>query len=221
VGLRSNFEACQQLMDRDLLGSRALAVVRDDFEQDQDRMHLDCVFSILSDTCCLMLEDMMGPDSPTRRLVDEYVKDPLSGKYALAREGVEFSEYMRGKGYTIIPISGEDQLKYGCNVLNLGQSTVVSVHEKTARQIARSPHFDGDVFFVEFDAITSMYGAVHCSSQVVKRSAARWDARATPAGPLRGKRRSGLGRTLDRRQGGGSGGSSGDELDEAAGAMHL
>ncbi len=35
IGLRSNMEACQQLMDRDLLGTRRLAVVRDDFEQHQ------------------------------------------------------------------------------------------------------------------------------------------------------------------------------------------
>ena len=59
--------ACEQLMSRDLRGARRLAVVRDDFEQHQDRMHLDCVFSILSDTCCIMLEEMMGPESPTRR----------------------------------------------------------------------------------------------------------------------------------------------------------
>ena len=30
IGLRSNFEACQQLMDQDLLGTRRFAVVRDD-----------------------------------------------------------------------------------------------------------------------------------------------------------------------------------------------
>ena len=35
VGLRSNFEACQQLMDEDLLGVRRLAVVRDEFEMHQ------------------------------------------------------------------------------------------------------------------------------------------------------------------------------------------
>lgn len=35
VGLRSNVEACQQLMDRDLLGTRRLGVVRDDFDRDQ------------------------------------------------------------------------------------------------------------------------------------------------------------------------------------------
>ena len=35
IGLRSNMEAAQQLMDRDLLGARRFAVVKDDFEQHQ------------------------------------------------------------------------------------------------------------------------------------------------------------------------------------------
>jgi hypothetical protein len=35
VGLRSNVEACLQLMDRDLLGTRRLGVVRDDFDRHQ------------------------------------------------------------------------------------------------------------------------------------------------------------------------------------------
>ena len=35
VGLRSNIEACEQLMNRDWLGTDRLAVVRDDFEQHQ------------------------------------------------------------------------------------------------------------------------------------------------------------------------------------------
>jgi hypothetical protein len=35
IGLRSNFAACQQLMDGDLLGTRRFAVVRDDFDQAQ------------------------------------------------------------------------------------------------------------------------------------------------------------------------------------------
>lgn len=35
IGLRSNIEACEQLMNRDWLGTDRLAVVRDDFEQHQ------------------------------------------------------------------------------------------------------------------------------------------------------------------------------------------
>ena len=37
VGLRSNMEAVSQLMDQDLFGCRRVAVVRDDFEQNQVR----------------------------------------------------------------------------------------------------------------------------------------------------------------------------------------
>ena len=55
---------------------------------------------------------------------------------------------------------------YACNVLNMGDSKIISVHANTARQIVRDPHFHGDVQVVDFTPITSMYGAVHCSSQV-------------------------------------------------------
>jgi hypothetical protein len=43
-------------MRRDLLGTRRFAVVRDDFDRHQDRMHLDCVFSVLGGNACIMLE---------------------------------------------------------------------------------------------------------------------------------------------------------------------
>lgn len=47
-------------------------------------MHLDCVFSVLGERVCIMLETIIGEESPSRRLVDEYVQDS-SGKYTLAR----------------------------------------------------------------------------------------------------------------------------------------
>jgi len=171
VGMRTNFEAAEQLMSKDLLGTRRLAVVRDQFEQCQDRMHLDCVFNILGKTCCIMAEDVMGAEAPFRRMVDEYERAPGPGKaYVKIREGVEFSEYMRGEGFNIIPISREMQLQYGCNSLNLGRGNVLTCHSGAARVIARSPHFHGDLEHVEFGSITAMYGALHCSSQVLVRN---------------------------------------------------
>ena len=164
-------------------------------------MHLDCVFSVLSDNVCIMLEEMIGNDSPTRRLVDEYTKG-ADGKYAQTLQGVEFSQYMKDNGYHIIPINPKHQLvscrwwgchcgprratggknraplpslqEYGCNVLNLGNERIISVHMETARQIVQSPHFHGDVQCIDYSPITSMYGAVHCSSQVVKRTPRRF-----------------------------------------------
>ena len=76
---------------------------------------------------------------------------------------------MAGEGYSIIPIAHEHQLAYACNVLNLGGSRVISVHAPSARQIVSHPAFKGDVRVIDFSSVTSMYGSVHCASQVVMR----------------------------------------------------
>lgn len=34
---------------------------------------------------------------------------------------------------------------YGCNVLNLGSSRIISVNPASARRIVKDPHFKGDV----------------------------------------------------------------------------
>lgn len=73
-------------------------------------MHLDCVFSILGDRVCLMMDEMMGEQSPTRRLVDEYVRLGPGTPYRLEKRDVEFSRYMRDLGWHIIPIKAADQL---------------------------------------------------------------------------------------------------------------
>ena len=191
-------------MEKDLFGTTKVAVVRDELECSQARMHLDCVFNIVGDDCCLLAEDVIGEDSPLRRVVDEYERTdgdpgplgrpsvwadcaaelrragsgsaaPAPGPlYQLKRRGVEFSRYLKDEGYNIIPISREHQLQYACNGLNLGDSNILMCHAATARQIVRSPHFHGNVQLVEFNAISSMFGALHCSSQA--RRSRRWPA---------------------------------------------
>lgn len=52
---------------------------------------------------------------------------------------------MRGEGFSIIPISHDHQLAYACNVLNLGNGRIISVHAPSARQIVKHPDFKGDV----------------------------------------------------------------------------
>lgn len=46
---------------------------------------------------------------------------------------------------------------YACNVLNLGNSRIISAHAQTARQIVRDPHFHGDVQ-VRCNTCTTMIG---------------------------------------------------------------
>lgn len=180
IGPRSDWNAVRYLLEEDLFGTETVAVVKDLFEKKQERMHLDTVFNILSDDCCIMMDEMIGEESPTRRLVDEYVYAPSTeletdgnkdrfGSYVLYRKDVEFSSFMGERGYGIIPVSGKEQLRYGCNVLNVGNENIISIEKTTARRIACSPHFKGTVEFLDFSAVTTMYGGVHCATQVVAR----------------------------------------------------
>ena len=85
-------------------------------------------------------------------------------------------------------VSHEDQLKYGCNCLSLGAGRVIAVHEGTARNIVQFKPFKGHVQYIDFSAITSMYGAVHCASQVLVRTPLP-STKTTDSGDVEGSRR--------------------------------
>lgn len=86
-----------------------------------------------------------------------------------------------------MPVKGADQLKYGCNCLNLGAGRIVSVHEETARQLVKFDDFVGNVQFIDWSPITSMYGAVHCASQVIVRAPLPADDEGTHRGGKRAR----------------------------------
>lgn len=170
VGLRTNLTAAEQLIANGWFGTRRVALVVDIFDRSQDRMHLDTIFNICSDTLCVMLDKAMGGASPIRRLVDEYVLDPEARRYTRRLMHVEFSEYIRAQGFEIIPVTNAEQLAYGCNHVNLGNSRLIGVNVDVARKIAQHPRFDGSMEVVNFSGITAMYGATHCAIQVIKRT---------------------------------------------------
>eukprot|EP01119_Soliformovum_irregulare_P002721 TRINITY_DN1297_c0_g1_i1.p1 TRINITY_DN1297_c0_g1~~TRINITY_DN1297_c0_g1_i1.p1 ORF type:complete len:907 (-),score=155.10 TRINITY_DN1297_c0_g1_i1:52-2682(-) len=168
VGHRSNMYAINHMLQNDLFGTRRVAVVKDYFDQDQQRMHLDTVCNIIGNKTMLLLETIIGTESPLRRLVDEYVQDE-AGKYILSKHDVEFSLYLRQEGWSVIPVTEEHQAQYGCNGLNLGNGKIISVDKSTAKHLARSDKFHGKIINIDFSNMTTMYGSVHCCSQVVAR----------------------------------------------------
>lgn len=95
----------------------------------------------------------------------------IHGQYQLVEKesNVEFSTFLLSRGFTIIPVTAEEQLEYGCNVLNLGNGRLISTEAESARRIAMHPAFTGTVEYLNFSAVTAMYGGVHCASQVVQR----------------------------------------------------
>jgi arginine deiminase len=55
VGPRSTYPAVHWMMERDVLGTEEVVVVRDDLERRQQAMHLDCCFNIVSTWFSILL----------------------------------------------------------------------------------------------------------------------------------------------------------------------
>eukprot|EP01098_Paradermamoeba_levis_P014384 TRINITY_DN6845_c0_g1_i3.p1 TRINITY_DN6845_c0_g1~~TRINITY_DN6845_c0_g1_i3.p1 ORF type:complete len:637 (+),score=196.25 TRINITY_DN6845_c0_g1_i3:171-1913(+) len=128
--------------------------------------------NIIGRKCALILDITMGAESPLRRLVDEYTQD-MYGIYHLTKHDVEFSQYLLDEGYSLIPITDENQRNYGCNCLNIGNGTIIAVDKTTSKTLAKSPYFDGKISVIDFRNMSNMYGSVHCCSQVVSRKRAQ------------------------------------------------
>ena len=73
---------------------------------------------------------------------------------SIRRSGIPFDEYLNINGFHIVSVSAEDQLSYGCNCLNLGNSHIVCVNNKTARDIAKTTQMKGLIEYLDFSAIT-------------------------------------------------------------------
>lgn len=184
VGTRSTYGAVRWIMRQDWFGTSRVVVVRDDFDKSQDRMHLDCVFNVIGRKSCVMLSSMIDakPGDKSIRIADIWERrsdktaetekaDGDCGMYRLARPDVEFSALLKEWGWNIVPITPQEQLEYGCNVLNLGNGRLISTEAKSARRVA-TQDFVTSVEHIDFSAVTAMYGGVHCASQVVHRSSA-------------------------------------------------
>jgi len=169
MGLRTNMFAVNYCMDNDLFGTKRVAVVKDPFDWSQERMHLDTVFNIVNRSVVVLLETVIGGNSEIRRVVDVYEQSESDKKYRLVRSDVEFSEYLTELGYHIIPLSLKDHQNYGLNFLNIGNGDIICPDVESARKIARSEYVHGRIEVVDYKNIARMYGAVHCSTQVLVR----------------------------------------------------
>lgn len=189
VGLRSNYEAVYQLMEKNLVGARRVVIVDDSVDLDQQRMHLDTIFNIVSTSprrVAVMLDAVMAGGRLPQRTVVEYVRDDVSATYRRVDDtmGMEFSTYLKEKlNFDVVPVTEQQQADYLINFINMGRNRIVSVHPDLHALLRSHGVDDIDVKYVEFDQCTSMFGAARCCSQVFRApNAGMWraDDRAEP-----------------------------------------
>ena len=181
VGLRTSMKGAEYLMENDLLGTRYMAIIYDDEDKDQQRMHLDTYFNILSDEYVIVLDfDEVQKFYPNKKigrkvyLYDNEAKYPIEsnnrdipkkvGKYKLIKIYNKLYTFLEEKlKYKLIKIMHQQQIDYIINFLNIGNNEIISVN-KDLKLFEKQTNTK--IMFLEFRPILNMYGAMHCITQV-------------------------------------------------------
>ena len=172
TGLRTNFAAAKQLMEKDLIGTNRFIVVEDLVDCDQQRMHLDTYFNVVDEKLCVCLQDIARDNPRFLRNVREFVRTD-KGKYEeKTKEKIPFGQWLKKEGFTVVEATNKQQEEYFINLLHLGKdkngnNKVFTINPDVENAI-RKAGFKGDVFYQDFAQITAMYGGAHCATQVLR-----------------------------------------------------
>jgi len=171
IGLRTNFEAVKQLLMHDAYGTDEVVVVKDLFDQDMNRMHLDTIFNIVGKNQVLLLEDVLTDDK-MRRLVDVYARrektEGTVGPYKKIVSDKDFGEFLRERRFEVIKVTDKEQKLFAVNILNVGNGTIITPYNGSDYS-ARLSEAGIKAVFVDFNNLSRGWGAAHCMTQVISR----------------------------------------------------
>ena len=171
-GMRTNEEGIRQIMEADAFGHDTIVVVHD-HKRWQMQMHLDTHFNIIDRDLCTMVSSRLNarPGEPEFNTCDIYARAPGTHPYSLQQKEVPFVEYMRGRGYEIIPIDSEDEMHYANNYLTIEPRHIMAVAGQSEAYQQRLAAAGVTVEWVPLESLIDGYGAAHCMTQVMKREA--------------------------------------------------
>lgn len=172
-GLRTNAEGIRQLLDHQVFGTPRVAVVKDDW-LNQEEMHLDTYFNIIGPRLAVMVDlrmDVPGREPEVKGVhsrVDLYQLGPNG--YTLEKRDMDFQQFLeKDLGFTVIPVSRRDQNLYGVNFLTYAPGKVFAIDGVSAEYKQALRKNGVDAVWMDFDELTKGYGAAHCTTQVLRR----------------------------------------------------
>ena len=179
-GFRSDIVGANYLMEKDLLGTRYMALCYDENDKDQQRMHLDTYFNILNDNNALVIDfDEVGKHE--NKKIDRRVyyfdnnkdakeitsdRDMIKnkvGEYKLIKIYDSFYKFLDDMKFNYVKITHQEQKEYMINFLNIGNNTVISVNKDLEKKVK---DFGITVKYFDCQPILNMYGGMHCMTQV-------------------------------------------------------
>ena len=168
-GMRTNIEAIKQIMSADAFGHDTIAVVND-HKWWQMQMHLDTYFNIIDKDLCTLVESRYyaKKGDPEWVTVDLYTRKPGAKEYALTQKEIPFVEFLKKRGFEIIPIKPEDELHYANNFLTIAPRHIMAVGNQS-EELQKALSENGvKVEWIPLETLIKGYGAAHCMTQVIR-----------------------------------------------------
>ncbi len=170
-GMRTNDEGIRQLLEADAFGHDTVVVVRD-HKFWQMQMHLDTHFNIIDRNLCTMVRSRLEakPGQPEFNTCDIWVRKPGKVKYSLWKKDKPFVEYIKSRGFTIIPIDYDDEMHYANNFLTIAPRHIMAVGGQSEELQQRFRDAGVTVEWIPLESLIDGYGAAHCMTQVLQRA---------------------------------------------------
>jgi arginine deiminase len=168
-GMRTNIEAIKQIMSADAFGHDTIAFVNDR-KWWQMQMHLDTYFNIIDKDLCTLVESRYyaKKGDPEWVTVDLYTRKPGAKEYALTQKEIPFVEFLKKRGFEIIPIKPEDELHYANNFLTIAPRHIMAVGNQS-EELQKALSENGvKVEWIPLETLIKGYGAAHCMTQVIR-----------------------------------------------------
>ena len=171
-GMRTNDEGIRQLIEADAFGHDTVVVVRD-HKLWQMQMHLDTHFNIIDKDLCTMVSSRLNahPGDPEYNTCDIWARKPGTKEYALWKQDQPFVEFIRGRGFQIIPIDYDDEMHYANNFLTIAPRHIMAVGGQSEELQQRFRDAGVNVEWIPLESLIDGYGAAHCMTQVLQREA--------------------------------------------------
>ena len=171
-GMRTNDEGIRQMMESDAFGHDTIVVVRD-HKLWQMQMHLDTHFNIIDRDLCTMVRSRLEaqPGQPEYGTCDIWARKPGTKEYSLWRRDLPFVDYIKSRGFEIIPIDEADELHYANNFLTIAPRHIMAVGGQSEELQQRFHDAGVTVEWIPLESLIDGYGAAHCMTQVLQREA--------------------------------------------------
>lgn len=110
---------------------------------------------------------------------DIWARQPGTTEYKLWKQDQPFVEYIKGRGFEIIPIDYDDEMHYANNFLSIAPRHIMAVGGQSEELQQRFRDAGVNVEWIPLESLIDGYGAAHCMTQVLQREV--WKSDGSPS----------------------------------------